>query len=152
MKSKIVSIILIIVALSLIVSGIVVHYKWHVKKQDKESDVKEEIPSGVDYDENIEDWRSPASIETMNLISEIYPEDHEFQFSVNNKFNISLAELQSTTDKNFNIYSKYGVECDLEKSEFVVELDYNTKEQTRLLNLDCQPISKARSTPVKTVN
>ena len=43
-------------------------------------------------------------------------------------------------------------ECDLEKSEFVVELDYNTKEQTRLLNLDCQPISKARSTPVKTVN
>lgn len=146
MKNKIAAIILIVISLALITTGIIVHYKYH---RDKQEEV-EQIPSGVDFDENVEDWRTKASIETMQIISEIYPEDYEFTFSVNNKFNITLEQLQNTSNKDFNIYSKYGVKCDMSKSEFIVEQDYDTKEEIRTLNLDCQPISEVRTNSPKT--
>ncbi len=143
MKGKIMGLILIVIALILIADGIWVHYHWHQNKTTQEE--KQEIPSGVDYDENIEEWRTSASTETMELIKEIYPEDYEFEFSINNKFSITLENLQHKSGKNFNIYSKYGISCDLSKSEFVVELDQSTKEKLRILNLVCEPVSRVRT-------
>lgn len=135
---KTISIIILIIAILLIGSGIVIQVINPSKDEEKPKETeKVELPSGVDYDENIESWRTKASTDAMKVIDEIFPEDYQFELNDNKEYKVSLSQLQTQYQKDFSFLNTQSIKCNLDTSIFTVSYDSDIQSNIRSVTLDC---------------